>query len=87
MASEGDNYIYIGPNAGLLGLKKATLYRGPEMPVQLKNLVQTKPIIASLFVPTARTAVTEANMKKQGTVEYLAVQEIVKIVREIKQRK
>lgn len=81
------NYIYIGPNAGLLGLKKATIYRGEEMPVQLKNLVQTKPLLASLFVPTARCAVAEQNMKKIGSIEYLAAQEIVKMVTDLKKRK
>jgi hypothetical protein len=57
------------------------------MPVQLRNLVQTKPILASLFIPTARCAVAEENMKKIGTIEYLAVQEIVKIVTGLKNRK
>lgn len=81
------NFIYIGPNATVLGLKKGTLYRGNEMPVQLKNLVQTNPKLASLFISTTRLGAAEVALKKQGSIEREASNDIIKLVNQIRQQR
>lgn len=76
------NYIYIGPTVARIGLKKSTLILGSEPPPQLRSLIDTKPVIGSLFVPTARTAQARINMRIVGTLEHIAAQEVIKFSRE-----
>ena len=79
--SDGPNFMYIGPTILPVGLKRNTLYRGVDaMPVQLKNLVQTTPMLSSLYVPTVRLAQARDNLKKKGTIEYLAFNTLMKMI-------
>ena len=56
------NWIYIGPNIPQIGLKKNTLFRGNEPPPKLKELIRQKPVISSLFVPTAALSQAESGV-------------------------
>jgi hypothetical protein len=77
-----ENYIYIGPTVARIGLKKSTIVLGSTPPPQLLSLMQLKPIIGSLFVPTAKTAEARANMQRKGTLENIAAEEVIKFGRE-----
>jgi len=77
--SESKNYCYIGPTAAKLGLVKSTLVLGTEPPPQLLSLFETKPMIRCLFVPTSKIATARQNMVREGTIEWMAAQEIVKL--------
>lgn len=80
--SEVENWIYIGPTVARIGLKKSTLVKGSTPPPQLLSLMETKPVIRSLFVPTARTAEARINMRRMGTLENIAAEEVIKFGRE-----
>jgi hypothetical protein len=83
------NYMYIGPSVPIIGLRSRTLVKGSTPPPQLMNLIETKPMIRALFVPTSRVSETIASMKMQGTLEWIAASEIVKYAhdRKAKERK
>ncbi len=76
------NFMYIGPTIISVGLKKNTLYQGEgSMPPQLRSLVQTTPMLASLFVPTARLAAAKESIKTRGSIEFLSAQTLRKMMR------
>jgi hypothetical protein len=83
------NYIYVGPSVPIIGLRSRTLVLGSDPPPQLKNLMDTKPMIRSLFVPTKQVSEAIASMKVQGSIEWMAANEIVKYAQErkLKERK
>lgn len=74
--------MYIGPTVARIGLKKSTLVLGSEPLPQLLSLIQLKPVIASLYVPTARVAQARINMRRPGTLENIAAEEVIKFGRE-----
>lgn len=74
--------MYIGPTVARIGLKKSTLVLGSDLPPQLVSLVALKPVIASLYVPTARVAQARINMRRPGTLENIAAEEVIKFGRE-----
>lgn len=78
----GDNYCYIGPTVARMGLKKTTLVIGAEPPPQLKSLIELKPMLGVLFVPTGKIAIARKNMERRGTIENSAAEEIIKMARE-----
>jgi hypothetical protein len=82
-----ENYIYIGPTAAKLGLVKSTLVLGAIPPPQLLSLINLKPMIRALFVSTEKCAVARQNMDRQGTIEWLATQEIIRLNTELRTRK
>ena len=75
------NWIYIGPNIPQIGLKKNTLFRGNEPPPKLKELIRQKPVISSLFVPTAALSQAERSLKIKGAVENTAQKEMAEIIK------
>ncbi len=76
------NVMYVGPTIVALGLKQNTIYRGLEaMPPQLVNLVNVKPMLASLFVPTVKIAEAKKNIMTNGTIENLAFSEVIKMMK------
>lgn len=77
------NYMYIGPNVPPLGLKRNTLFRGNEPPPKLKELMQRKPVLSSLFVSTAALSQAERSLKIKGSVEHTANKEMAEIVRKL----
>lgn len=77
-----ENYIYIGPTVARIGLKRSTIVLGRTPPPQLQSLIDLKPVIASLFVPTARTAEARINVRRLGTLENVAAEEVNKFNRE-----
>lgn len=79
---ESVNYIYIGPTIARIGLKRSTLVIGAEPPPQLKSLIELKPIIRALFVPTSKTMLARINMQKRGTIEYAAAEEVLNYAKE-----
>jgi|AmaraimetP72IA01_FD_contig_21_22916984_length_438_multi_14_in_0_out_0_1 hypothetical protein len=80
MSSE--NYMYIGPTVARIGLKGNTLVLGAEPPPQLKSLMELKPIIQTLFVPTSKVAEARRAKARRGTIEFMATEEILKYGRE-----
>jgi hypothetical protein len=76
------NYEYIGPTVARIGLKTRTLVLGNEPPPQLRSLIDLKPIVAVLFVPTNKVGQAIANKAKKGTIEHLASEEVIKYSRE-----
>lgn len=84
--SEGEvkieNWIYIGPTVARIGLKKSTLVLGSTPPPQLQSLIELKPVIKSLFIPTAKTSEARINMRRRGTLENIAAEEVMKFGRE-----
>lgn len=81
------NFIYIGPNAVPIGLIRGTLYRGSDLPPQIKSLIDTNPKLSSLFVPTERLVLVKHNVKKQGTIENLAATDINNLIRTMKEQR
>jgi hypothetical protein len=77
-----ENYIYIGPTVARIGLKKSTIVLGSTPPPPLLSLIELKPVIGSLFIPTSRTAIARANMRRMGTLENIAAEEVIKFGRE-----
>jgi hypothetical protein len=77
-----ENWIYIGPTVARIGLKKSTLVLGSTPPPQLLSLMELKPVIKSLFIPTAKTAEARSRMRIKGTLENIAAEEIIKFGRE-----
>jgi len=82
--SDEPNFMYIGPTIISIGLKRNTIYRGVDaMPVQLKNLVATTPMLSSLYVPTGRLAEARKNLTKVGAIERIAFNELVKMTKAV----
>jgi hypothetical protein len=71
------NWIYIGPNIPVVGLKRNTIYREGVMPDALEKYAVLKPVVRSLFVSTAQLAIAEKNMSKPGSLEYHANKEML----------
>lgn len=76
------NYIYVGPTVARIGLKRSTLVLGSTPPPQLQSLIDLKPVIRSLYVPTAKAAQARINMRVLGTLEHVASEEVIKFNRE-----
>ena len=77
-----ENYMYIGPTVARIGLKSRTLVLGAEPPPQLKSLIDLKPMIKTLFVPTSKLAQARQNLERTGSIESLAAEEVLKYARE-----
>jgi hypothetical protein len=71
------NWIYIGPNIPVIGLKRNTIYRESVMPDALAKYATIKPVVRSLFVSTAQLATAEKNLSKPGSLEYHANKEML----------
>ena len=85
--SEKINYVYIGPTAARLGLVRSTLVIGSQPPPQLLSLVNLKPMVRSLFVPTSKLAEARKRMKTEGTIEWMSAQEISRMNSELRENK
>lgn len=81
MSEEEVNYIYIGPTVAKMGLKKSTIIKGSIPPPQLQSLIDLKPMIKSLFIPTAKIAEARDKVDRLGTIENLAAQAVVEMGR------
>ena len=77
-----ENWIYVGPTVARLGIKSNTLIIGSEPPPQLKSLIDLKPVVRTLFVPTAKCSDTRRAMSKRGTIENIAATEIIMYAKE-----
>jgi hypothetical protein len=71
------NWIYIGPNIPVVGLKRNTIYRDEVMPEALAKYAAIKPVVKSLFVSTAGLAAAEKNLSKPGSLEHHANKEMM----------
>jgi hypothetical protein len=71
------NYVYIGPNIPVVGLKRNTIYREGIMPDALAKYAALKPVVRSLFVSTAELATAEKNLSRPGSLEYHANKEMI----------
>jgi hypothetical protein len=71
------NYIYLGPNVPVVGLKRNTIYRENVMPDALAKYAVLKPVVKALFVPTTQLAIAEKNLSKPGSLEYHANREML----------
>lgn len=80
------NWIYIGPTLARLGLKKSSLVLGSVPPPQLQSLIDLKPIVGSLFVPTYRAQTAIIRSRVAGSLEHIASQEVFKFGQEMKDR-
>lgn len=86
--SDEPNWMYIGPTVARIGLKHSTLVLGAEPPPQLRSLMELKPVVKSLFVPTTKVGNARRAMETRGTIENIAAEEVIKYAREkaIKER-
>lgn len=80
--SKKENWIYIGPTVARIGLKRSTIVLGSTPPPQLLSLMELKPVIRSLFIPTAKTTEARIRMREEGTLENVAAREVIKFGRE-----
>lgn len=71
------NSMYIGPRIPSLGLKARLLVVGLDPPPQLLSLIQTKPLVRSLFVPTDQVSEAIRKMMTRGSLENQAVKVIL----------
>lgn len=69
--------MYIGPRIPSLGLKARLLVVGLDPPPQLLSLIQTKPLVRSLFVPTDQVSEAIRKMMTRGSLENQAVKVIL----------
>jgi coenzyme F420-reducing hydrogenase beta subunit len=58
------------------------IIKGSVPPVQLKNLIATKPMYRSLFVRTDIYPEVRNRLTKQGTIEHKSIEEIKNLIRE-----
>lgn len=84
--SKIENWIYIGPTVARIGLKKSTIVLGNTPPPQLLSLIELKPVIRSLFVPTIKTSEARISMNRKGTLENIAAEEVIKFGKEKTER-
>ncbi len=82
MSEELVNFIYIGPTIARLGIKSNTLVLGVEPPPQLKSLIDLKPVVKTLFVPTSKCSEARRAMGRRGTIENIAATEIILYAKE-----
>jgi hypothetical protein len=80
------NSMYIGPSIPIIGLRGKMIILGSEPPPQLKSLIQTKPVIGSLFVPTSKVFEAAERVKIKGTLENIAAGEVRKFNSERRER-
>jgi subtilase family serine protease len=79
------NMMYIGPTIARLGLKSNTVVKGTEMLPQLKSIIDTHPVVGSLYVPTSEVGRARRNKNVQGSVEHIAVQTMTEVAKKYKQ--
>ena len=73
--AEAENYVYIGPNRLVDGLKCYTVYRG--YPHEIVEMAKEKYAgIARLFVPVDSLGEAMVEVNKMGTPLYLAFIEV-----------
>lgn len=58
------------------------LILGPKAPPQLKNLMDTKPMYRSLFIPTERLEEARRNLRVRGSLEQLSTAEITATIKD-----
>jgi hypothetical protein len=71
-------HIYVGPTIARLGIRRSMIVIGNVHPPPLKNLIELKPIVNALFVPTSRCREARTNVNTAGTIEHKATQEVIK---------
>jgi hypothetical protein len=76
------NFIYIGPTIAMLGIRRSMIIMGSIPPPPLKDLIELKPIVSALFVPTSRCNEARTNVRTPGTIEHKAVEEVRKFHRD-----
>jgi hypothetical protein len=79
-------FLYIGPTIARLGIRRSMLILGSEPPPPLKSLIELKPIVSALFVPTSRCREARTNIETAGTIEHKATMEVHKYHQEIVSR-
>lgn len=78
--------MYIGPSIPSLGLKGRTLVNSSEMLPQLVSLIETHPMIRSLYVPTSKLAIAMQNREIKGSLENQAMMLMLKLAKQQKQQ-
>jgi hypothetical protein len=58
------------------------IVKGNRAPVQLQNLIDTKPMYRSLFIRTDVYPQIRGNLTKQGTLEHKSIEEIKNLIRQ-----
>jgi hypothetical protein len=74
-------HIWIGPTIVRFGVRKNMIVKGNKAPVQLQNLIDTKPMYRSLFIRTDVYPKIRTNLNRVGSIEHRSVQEIKELVR------
>jgi hypothetical protein len=84
MSEEKDypTWIYIGPTIARIGLRRSMLILGSIPPPPLRDLIELKPIVNALFIPTSRCREARTNVEKAGTIEHKAAAEVIKFHQE-----
>jgi hypothetical protein len=72
------NWIYIGPTIARLGIRRSMIVLGNVPPPPLKDLIELKPIVSALFIPTSKCREARTNVETAGTIEHKATQEVIK---------
>ena len=80
--NENYPHIYVGPTIARLGIRRSMLVLGSIPPPPLKDLIELKPIVQALFVPTTRCREARINVETAGTIEHRATQEVIKFHQE-----
>jgi hypothetical protein len=70
------SYIWIGPTIPRLAIRKGMLIKGSAPPPQLKNLMDTKPMLRSLFIPTGKLAEVRTRLMVEGSMEQISVKAV-----------
>jgi hypothetical protein len=83
-AEEAGNMVYIGPTIARIGLKQNTIIMGREMLPQLKSVVETHPVVASLYVSPDKVARARRNLTTAGTLENVAAQTLLDYAKTLK---
>jgi len=78
--------MYMGPSIPKLGIRRHLLILGSEPPPQLLSLIETKPMLRSLVVPSFKVAEAAEKVNTRGSLEWLAAQEVLKYNRERAER-
>lgn len=73
------NWIYIGETIPSMGLRRNMVVKGDIPLPQIQSLIDLKPMLRALYVHTSRCAEARNNLRIEGTLEYLAFQETIKI--------
>jgi len=70
------SHIWMGPTIPRLGIRRNMVIKGRVAPVQLRNIIETKPMLGSLFVPTEKITAVKASLKVRGSIHHMAAEYI-----------